>query len=542
MDLDSIFLLLNNAINFRKCPMKRYITLFTAFLLACTTTISAQSNIRTGYFLDGFMYKYKLNPAMAGERGFIALPGIGNVVAGVEGNVAVSDFIYPLENGRVGLFLHPNIPDRTFLENLPQNVITNIDVNTNILGVGFWAGKSYHTIDLSASVNASANLPDDMFRFIKVGAADGNSTYDFTNLGMKANSRLELAYGYSRSIGDNFRIGVRLKMLVGVAVMETYMDKMTLSMGKNKWTASANGTFAMAVPGLEMQTKGEAGTSTGMEDQNYLNYTFNEINPNEILMTALSKPNLGFAADIGFAVDFLEYCTLSASVVDLGILRWKTTTVAQTPSGNWEYTGFDNLSLNSSEGSSSISDQLSDITDELMQSFNFKRLSKNAIFNQFLSMTAHLGFEFRMPFYERMVLGVMGSHRFDGAYSWTEGRASLSLAPARWFSIAGNYAYSTFGHSVGAALNIHLPGFNLYAGVDSIRPIFAISPQMIPLNDLNTKVSLGLTFPFGRYHGRYKKHIAVPETTATVTSKEEEDDDKDDDSFFFFNRYNRYNY
>ena len=73
--------------------MKRLYILLAAVLLSASV-ISAQ-NFRTGYFLDGYMYKYQLNPAFQGERGFVALPALGGLGVGVESNMSLGTFYYP---------------------------------------------------------------------------------------------------------------------------------------------------------------------------------------------------------------------------------------------------------------------------------------------------------------------------------------------------------------------------------------------------------------------------------------------------------------
>ena len=116
-----------------------------------------------------------------------------------------------------------------------------------------------------------------------------------------------------------------------------------------------------------------------------------------------------------------------------------------------------------------------------------------------------LGLEFRLPFYNRITIGALGVHKFEGPASWTERRVSLNYAPFRWFSLAGSYAFSTYGHSYGAAVNIHPKGFNLFVGLDSFKPLLNMTEQYIPIDEINTNLKFGLTFPFGKYNGRYPK-------------------------------------
>jgi hypothetical protein len=123
-----------------------------------------------------------------------------------------------------------------------------------------------------------------------------------------------------------------------------------------------------------------------------------------------------------------------------------------------------------------------------------------------LSATVHAALEARMPFYERLSFGILGTVRADGPYSWTEGRLIMSIAPVNVLSAAASYAVSDFGHSLGAVLNIHLPGINLYAGFDSILPALNVTPQMVPVNALNTNMTMGLTIAFGKAEGRYRNN------------------------------------
>ena len=87
----------------------------------------------------------------------------------------------------------------------------------------------------------------------------------------------------------------------------------------------------------------------------------------------------------------------------------------------------------------------------------------------------------------------------------SEGRWAMGLAPTNWFSLTTNYAISNFGHSWGGAVNIHLRRIGIFAGLDSFSPLLNVTPQMIPIDPINTNLAVGLNFTFGKYHGRYPK-------------------------------------
>jgi hypothetical protein len=75
----------------------------------------------------------------------------------------------------------------------------------------------------------------------------------------------------------------------------------------------------------------------------------------------------------------------------------------------------------------------------------------------------------------------------------------------RWFSFSGSYAYSTFGESYGAAINLHPKGLNLFVGLDSFKPLMNMTKQYVPIDSFNTNVTVGLDIAFGKYKGRYPK-------------------------------------
>jgi hypothetical protein len=463
------------------------IYLIAAFVLS-VFTLSAQ-NLRTGYFLDGYSYRYQFNPAFQGERGFIALPVINGISFGAESTLAVKDFLYPTSSGKLGTFLHPEVSDAEVMKNLGQRTMLNTNLDMNLLAFGFRAKKTYHTLDVSLKGNVNATLPGDIFRFMKVGASDGNAVYDLANLSLSSDVYAQVAYGFSRRFLDMFNVGIRLKALMGVASARTNVRNLSVSMNSDQWMVSADGSASFS---SIYQT-----LMSGEED------ILNEA------MAKLKSPDLGFAVDLGVSVDLFKYLTLSASIVDLGAIGWKNSSIYTLANDPWVYNGFD-ISA-SGEGTDNIEDQLNAKLDELAGLFNFEGLTPQQVKKnrQKLAMTMHVGLEARLPFYERLSAGLLATHRFNGSHSWTEGRFSVNWALLRWFSLAANYAISDFGHSFGGALNLHPKGFSVFLGTDSFRPFTSFSPNMIPLNDLNTNLVFGVNFPFGKYNGRFPK----PENT-----------------------------
>ena len=477
--------------------MKKLYIIIAAVLFS-VTSISAQ-NFRTGYFLDGYMYKYQLNPALQGERGFISFPVIGGLGLGLESNLALGTFYYP-SDGQLNTFLHPDVSNETFMSKIKDSNPTNLNLDINLLALGFRAKNTYHTLDLSLkSANAFA-LPGDAFRFMKVGASDGNGTYDLSSLNLSSNTYAQLAYGFSIKIKDFISVGLRAKFLMGIQAAHSDISSLQVALQPERWSVNAEG-------GLITSSLISSMFQDNLSNEQILNN----------IMGVFSSPSIGAAVDLGVSVDFLKYFTASASVLDLGFITWKNMERLRISSGSWEFSGFENIG---GTGSNPIETQLDAKLDELASIFKFDEVEQLGSYKQQLGFTAMAGLEFRLPFYQRLTVGALATHRFEGANSWTEGRFSLNLAPMRWFSLTANYAISTFGESYGAAVNLHPKGFNLFLGLDSFKPLLNVSPEFIPIDELNTNLKFGVTFPFGKYNGRYPKATAAKDTKQTKSKKE----------------------
>ena len=221
-----------------------------------------------------------------------------------------------------------------------------------------------------------------------------------------------------------------------------------------------------------------------------------------LLSPLTTRRSYGAALDLGMTYDFLNYFTASVSVLDLGMIKWNNTTQAATPDYSWSFDGFGEIDINSDN---TVEDQLGQMGEELTEMLVLEKTGDGMKVSRGVHATVHAGLEVRMPFYQRLSFGVLGSHRFNGPYSWTEGRVSANLAPVNFFSLAASYAISDFGSSLGGVVNIHFPGLNIYAGVDSYKPLLNVTPQFIPIDSMNTNVVLGINISFGKAVGRYRK-------------------------------------
>ena len=68
-----------------------------------TLNVSAQTN--STYFLENYVYNYRLNPAIMAEKSFLGF-GVGNIAADLDSDLGVSTLLYPSKDGEGLVTLH----------------------------------------------------------------------------------------------------------------------------------------------------------------------------------------------------------------------------------------------------------------------------------------------------------------------------------------------------------------------------------------------------------------------------------------------------
>lgn len=244
-------LAMNNNISYRKIMCS--LGLFA--LLAVVTSAFAQ-HTATGYFNQVYTYRNEMNPALAPEdslsKNYIAMPLLGNVNVGLQGNLGVDDVIYNV-NGRTTTFLNAGVSSTEFLSNINDNNKVNADIKINVFSAGFKAFGGYNTISLNTRASVGANIPGNILMLAKEGVKNG--FYDISDLSVHADSYAELAFGHSHRLNDQWRIGASLKVLFGLGNVDADFDKALLTLDENQWSVEANAEVNASIKGLEYITE-----------------------------------------------------------------------------------------------------------------------------------------------------------------------------------------------------------------------------------------------------------------------------------------------
>lgn len=463
-------------------------------MLSAAQCVQAQEASRSGYFMDGYSFRHELNPAFANDHNYVSIPALGNVNASLNGNVGVKTFLYKLPSGQLTTFMSPTVGNEEFLSSIKDNNKLSANLKLTLLSAGFRAFGGFNTVSISARTDVGVNLPRGLFEFMKLGQQGESSTYSFEDLRIKGSAMAEVALGHSHAINDHIEVGAKLKVLVGAGNVNANIDRMNVTLSDEKWIVDGIGSIDVAAgSGLIVPTNKESGKNLDRPAE------ADQIDWDGIDYDKFSMSGFGLGIDLGAVYkDVIPGLTVSASLLDLGFVKWSHNVKGLTPGDSWEFDGFSNVALDSGQPGyeeNKLGTQFDNMWDDLKECINFNRVEADGGRTSALAATLHLGAEYEMPFYNRLTAGFLFTQRFNGPFSWTEGRLSANVKPVKWFDCNLNVAQSTFGTSMGWMLNFHPRGFNFFIGSD--HQFFKVTPQMLPVGNANMNLTVGFNVTFG---------------------------------------------
>lgn len=449
---------------------------FVAAALLASFALQAQ-NTRSGYFLDDYTYRFQLNPAFGNSRGFVSMPAIGNLNVGVNGNLHVDDLLYNI-NGRTTTFMNPGVDAAKFLGSISDVSRLRVNTKIDILSVGFKAFGGYNTINLNARADIGINLPKSLFSLLKEGVA--NKTYAIDDLAARGMAYAEFALGHSHDINKEWRVGATLKFLVGAANIDARLYNADLTLGQDAWTVTSDAEIRSSLKGLTY--------NTDVNDRTHHRY----VSGADVDNTGIG--GFGAAVDLGavYRPAALRDWSFSLAVLDLGFINWSNNMLASTNGPKTFNT--DEYTFNvDGDASNSFENEWDRMSDKFSAIYELDDMGDQGSRTTALAATVNTGVEYTFPLYRKLTFGLLNTTRINGAFSWTDFRLSANVAPAKCFDASVNMAAGTFGMGFGWLLNLHVPGFNLFLGMD--HTISRVSKEFVPLSS-NASFNFGLNFPF----------------------------------------------
>ena len=455
-----------------------------ALTMAAAILPTSAQELRTSYFMETSNYRHQMNPALLDSPYFGMF--FSNINVGMTGNIGAKQFIFDTNglpgytgNYRYTTFMDPNVDAKTFLNKLHDKNRFDLYLNYNLFSVGFKAWGGVNLLELNLRSNTNLTLPKGLFEFAKT--AGEKEHYEFGGLGMRTQNYMELALGHSRDINKQWRVGGKLKFLIGAAYADFTADNVTLDMTEDAWRIQSNA-----------QVKASLLKSDVIHEDPSKNSADGRPRVKKLDNFGFSLPGFGMALDLGVTYKPIENLTLSAAITDLGFISWKNTHHASSQ-GDYTFDGFNNIYIGSDKDQTEdIDDQFDQIGDDLEEMFSvYDDGTKTA--TQALAATLNVGAEYKLPAYDKLKFGFLYTSRIHGKYSWHQGMLNVGVRPVKWFECNVNGAVTSTGVTAGGMLSLKAPHFNFYIAAD--RFVSKMGKQGVPLNSSNGNITFGMTFP-----------------------------------------------
>lgn len=459
--------------------------LFT--ILICMTAVLAEAqSFRSAYFLEGVSTRHRMNPAFIGERNYISIPGLGNINAGIQSNVGLTDFIYKYDDpaGKYDLttFMSSTVGREEFLNKLYNHNRFLLNSEVTVFGTGFYNLGGYTTMELVMRSGMQTSLPYVLFDFMKTGMDQPEETrYQIHNIRSTAQTYAEFALGHAHRLNEKLTVGAKLKFLLAGAYADARINQLDLTMSEDRWEVMARGTLLASMKGGAYKTEAD---SKGRQIKG-----FDVDHP--------GANGWGLAADWGLNWQLTPDLSLSGALTDLGFISWNRMMKGSTLNDVYYFDGFDHIEVDDDhpDGSGDLEDQLDDLGDDLGDLAKFYDQGNTGKRYKMIAANLNLGAEYRMPFDKALSAGFLWSSSFREIQNWHEGRIYAGWSPSHWLDLSVNYGISSLASSLGWILNFHPKGINFFIGSDQM--LLKVNSQGIPLNKLNAGIFTGLNVTFG---------------------------------------------
>lgn len=475
------------------------IVLLLGIISISALTFNALAQSRTSYFVRNSTQNHEFNAAFAPDQGYMGFPLLSGVDLNLGSSLGVSNFLFPLSNGKTGLFMNSEVSADEFLSEIRNSNALGVNFRYKILDAGWYTWKdSFWTLSFDVRADVDLSLPGELFRFAKLGMSGDPTSYSIRNLGVTGQVYGQVALGYSQGLDKwvkGLRIGGKVKFLASMMDVEANISRLDLNMGSDSWRVNSVATGSILGGGLVPKF-----------DEN------GHVNGVGFDMSGLGVAGYGAAFDLGISytisqgtpVDGLRF---SLSVTDLGFISYNKSKARALASDGKEFVfdGVDGIGTDTD-----FNEVFSQLGDDLltMASFSEQPVTDDQI--RMLTATLYAGVDYSF-LKDKMNVGLLYSARFGRLRTENELTLAWNYAPTRGFDIALSYSllrtHSTIGWLITA---FPKRGLGIFFGSD-FTPVnySALNLEGLPISipvpkkELILDVHFGVTISLGGTNSRY---------------------------------------
>jgi len=464
--------------------MKKYIFLFLT--LSCFSLNLFSQSVSITDFMRLNPYSSKNNPAyFMPYHGYFGFPAISNINFSVyNSGFHVNKFIKRDKHGKV-IGLTPN----KFVNSLSKNNWFNTGLSFEMLGFGFRVSKYFLTFSYQFKMEERFRYSKDLCQFLLQGnlAQDNKGKYLFTEktpavleISPNLNIYQEMGFGFQGEILKNLYVGVRPKILFGLVNLQTDNFQAKVYTNPYDFTIYGNYNVGMKVSSVSPFYKIDK-DGIYLDTESFFDYR-------KLIRNCFSK-NLGFAIDLGAVYRINQQIRVSASITDLGFIRWKGTPLKMSVKNDMD--GYKSFSgFNSEQIMNFIRNGLNYNFDSLVNIVNNNLILEDIpAYNTALTSKIMLDGYFDLTPSNRFILQCKGY--ILGKYFLPQFTLAYNGTFFNVFDVVVSYSVMKRSFSnLGVGFGVRIGPLHLYAGTDNIFATVNL------LNVTKVNAAFGLLFDF----------------------------------------------
>ncbi|PZE17146.1 hypothetical protein DNU06_10415 [Putridiphycobacter roseus] len=367
-----------------------------------------------------------------------------------------------------------NLNKVNYLDFNMQNELLAFQVTTKKTSVNFTVNSVFRS---------GFSYPKDLLRFAYYG--NGGEEYlgkrvAFDNIGFDALWYLEFGVGLNRKIGDKLTVGAKVKFLKGIASFQTAESQFGLYTDPK--------TYALEVDGAMALNYNNLAALEGLQN--------NSSDLGAIYDSVSTTKNIGLGLDLGATFQLTKKIMLSASVIDLGAIKWKdNVTNYKVNPFTFEYKGVDvDKYLNDT------SDYFQELVDSLTQLTTV--VTTHNTYSTKLYSKFYIGGSYDLTKF--LNVGAVWYNSFNPGRYITALNLSGNVKLKHWIGVSGNVSFYNYKDvNLGAGINLRGGPFQIYFMTDNVLSV------MYPEAAKNVHFNFGMSFQIGKTKEYKKKGLSI---------------------------------
>lgn len=350
------------------------------------------------------------------------------------------------------------------------------------LSGGFKMDKHYFHLSAAEKMTARLSLPRDLFRFIIDGNGGNNlgETFEF-RFKLDAMHYREYAAGYSYNLSDQLQIGGRFKLLKGISAIQTGKLQADIT------TNPENYNYLIQSE-IDVNTASTLGQVIPIDTVKNGDFNFR----NQILRS----DNSGVGFDLGATFKPSDKLTISASLLDMGYIRWNSNAVnlkSRNPNATYE---FDGIYINGKDTTTDFGVYIDRVIDTVITLFRPDTTENH--FNTRLNPEFIICGQYNLS--DQMQVGALLYGNFYNRRFYPGVTANLMWKPTAMFRV--NFSNSIYNRSwinPGVGVSLNLGAFQIYGVTDNfLAPILFSSTKTFSIRG-------GVNLVFGKEGRKERK-------------------------------------